>query len=99
MLLLLLHKHQFLLFLLHNSNSVSEAGITVLPQQDEIDEEGGPLEDEGEVSVEDDGSEDTVPLKWPRKPGNIDSDVLESGDSWFDGPPEGFSLTVGSVFA
>lgn len=80
------------------TDAVSEAGITVLPQQDEIDEEGGPLEDEGELSVEDDGSEDTVPLKWPRKPGNIDSDVLESGDSWFDGAPEGFSLTL-SPFA
>lgn len=37
---------------------------------------------------------DSVTLKWPRKPGISDFDLFASDDSWFDAPPEGFSLTV-----
>lgn len=33
-------------------------------------------------------------IKWPRKPGISHSDFFESEDSWFDNPPEGFSLNV-----
>jgi len=40
---------------------------------------------------------DSVTLKWPRKPGISDIDFFESDDSWFDAPPEGFSLTVSLV--
>lgn len=36
----------------------------------------------------------SVTLKWPKKPGLSDVDLFDSEDSWFDAPPEGFSLTV-----
>ncbi|KAG5625914.1 hypothetical protein H5410_011132 [Solanum commersonii] len=39
-----------------------------------------------------------APLKWPRKPGMPNYDVFESEDCWFDGPPEGFNMTL-SPFA
>lgn len=73
------------------TDAVSEAGIIVLPQLGETDE--------GEDPVEDDGLEEAAPVKWPRKPGDLTSDdVFESKDSWFETPPEGFSMTL-SPFA
>ncbi|KAE8732791.1 F2P16.20-like protein isoform 2 [Hibiscus syriacus] len=37
-------------------------------------------------------------VKWPAKPGIPRSDFFDPEDSWFDAPPEGFSLTL-STFA
>ncbi|XP_014513955.1 putative RNA polymerase II subunit B1 CTD phosphatase RPAP2 homolog [Vigna radiata var. radiata] len=72
-------------------DAVSEAGITILPRPHDAVEEG---------TIEDDDilQNDSVTLKWPRKPGVSDIDFFESDDSWFDAPPEGFSLTL-SPFA
>ncbi|KAF7826984.1 putative RNA polymerase II subunit B1 CTD phosphatase RPAP2-like protein [Senna tora] len=72
------------------TDAVSEAGIIIFPSQHDVGEEG---------TVEDDTLEkDSVTLKWPRKPGVPDIDSFDSEDSWYDPPPEGFSLTL-SPFA
>lgn len=75
-----------------NYYAVSEAGIIILPRQ-----ENG---DEGEPMEEDDGEEtsepEQTPTKWPKKPGSQYSDLFDPEDSWFDAPPESFSLTVSS---
>ncbi|XP_057539738.1 putative RNA polymerase II subunit B1 CTD phosphatase RPAP2 homolog [Amaranthus tricolor] len=68
-------------------DAVSEAGIMVLPQADE-----------GECSAKDDVVEDLAPEKWPKKPGDLSSDIFDNDSSWFECPPEGFSLTL-SPFA
>lgn len=70
--------------------AVSEAGITILPPPHDAAEEG---------TVEDADilQNDSVTLKWPRKTGISEADFFESDDSWFDAPPEGFSLTVSLV--
>lgn len=66
---------------------MSEAGIIVLPPPEMVDE--------GETSEDIDASElEQAPIKWPRKPGVPKFDYFDSEDSWFDAPPEGFSLTV-----
>ncbi|GAU21904.1 hypothetical protein TSUD_34010 [Trifolium subterraneum] len=72
-------------------DAVSEAGITILPHLPDAVEEG---------TVEDDDilGTNSVTLKWPRKPGVSEFDLFDSEDSWFDAPPEGFSLTL-SPFA
>ncbi|RDX64994.1 putative RNA polymerase II subunit B1 CTD phosphatase RPAP2-like protein, partial [Mucuna pruriens] len=72
------------------THAVSDAGIIILPHPHEAVEE----------STEEDDilQADSVTLKWPRKPGISDVDFFESDDSWFDAPPEGFSLTL-SPFA
>lgn len=52
------------------------------------------------TEVEEDSEEDAgvdaepAPIKWPRKQGISHSDFFDSEDSWFDNPPEGFSLNV-----
>ncbi|KAK7392726.1 hypothetical protein VNO78_21172 [Psophocarpus tetragonolobus] len=73
------------------TDAVSEAGIVILPCP-----HGVVNEDTEEVA--DILENDSVTLKWPRKPGISDVDIFESDDSWFDAPPEGFSLTL-SPFA
>nr|KYP49456.1 RNA polymerase II-associated protein 2 [Cajanus cajan] len=73
------------------TDAVSEAGIIILPHPHDAVEEST-LEDADILE------NDSVTLKWPRKPGISDVDFFESEDSWFDGPPEGFSLTL-SPFA
>lgn len=67
--------------------TVSDAGLIILPPPSELDgaetlEEGDMLNPEGAT------------IKWPSKPGVPNYDLLESDDSWYDNPPEGFSLTV-----
>ncbi|KAL5981631.1 hypothetical protein ACLOJK_015694 [Asimina triloba] len=69
--------------------AVDEAGIIILPSPKEADEENS--------------SEDLDMLeskrtyaKWPSKPVLLDSDILDSEDSWHDTPPEGFSLMASS---
>ncbi|OVA13023.1 Protein of unknown function DUF408 [Macleaya cordata] len=72
-------------------DAVSEAGIVILPQQHHAD--GGDSQKyENVLELE------PVPLKWPLKPGISDSELFDSEDSWYDTPPEGFSLTL-SPFA
>ncbi|CAL0299462.1 unnamed protein product [Lupinus luteus] len=73
------------------TDAVSEAGILILPcPHDAVDE--GTVEDVDMLET------DSVTLKWPRKPGFSDLDLFDSEDSWYDPPPEGFSLTL-SPFA
>lgn len=74
----------------YESCSVSEAGITILPSTHDIGEDGT-VEDVDMLE------KDSVTLKWPRKPGIPDVDLFDSEDSWYDTPPEGFSLTVSLV--
>ncbi|MCH87408.1 RNA polymerase II subunit B1 CTD phosphatase RPAP2, partial [Trifolium medium] len=73
------------------NDAVSEAGITILPHPPDAVEEG---------TVDDDDilESNSVTLKWPRKPGISEFDLFDSEESWFDAPPEGFSLTL-SPFA
>lgn len=72
-------------------DAVSEAGIIILPHTENAVEEST-------VDDVDILETDSVTLKWPRKPGISDFDLFASDDSWFDAPPEGFSLTL-SPFA
>ena len=70
---------------------MSEAGIIILPHPHDVHE--------GESPKDADMLEpEPVPLKWPRKPGISHSDIFDSDDSWYDTPPEGFSLTVSPLF-
>ncbi|XP_045808982.1 putative RNA polymerase II subunit B1 CTD phosphatase RPAP2 homolog [Trifolium pratense] len=73
------------------NDAVSEAGITILPHPPDAVEEG---------TVDDDDilESNSVTPKWPRKPGISEFDLFDSEESWFDAPPEGFSLTL-SPFA
>ncbi|KAL2941715.1 putative RNA polymerase II subunit B1 CTD phosphatase RPAP2-like protein [Bienertia sinuspersici] len=72
------------------NDAVSKAGITVLPHPESTGEE--------EQSLVDDALEEVTPEKWPNKPGSSDSEFCDSDNSWMDGVPEGFSLTL-SPFA
>ncbi|PIA60839.1 hypothetical protein AQUCO_00300399v1 [Aquilegia coerulea] len=72
------------------TNAVSEAGIVILPQPHETDNYSH--EDENMTEI------DSVPLRWPKKPGVLNSEVFGPEDSWYDPPPEGFSLNL-SPFA
>ncbi|XP_062081768.1 putative RNA polymerase II subunit B1 CTD phosphatase RPAP2 homolog [Humulus lupulus] len=69
------------------SDAMSEAGIIILPRPENVNE-GKSLEDN------DTSEPEQAPLKWPKKPGNQHSDVFNPEDSWFDAPPEGFSLNL-----
>ncbi|XP_010551019.1 PREDICTED: putative RNA polymerase II subunit B1 CTD phosphatase RPAP2 homolog [Tarenaya hassleriana] len=77
------------------SDAISKAGIVLLPNPPQVD---------GEIYKVDDSEEEETPeseptlLKWPNKPGILDSDLFDPDQSWFDGPPEAFSLTL-SAFA
>ncbi|XVF20338.1 hypothetical protein REPUB_Repub11eG0189600 [Reevesia pubescens] len=72
---------------------VSEAGLIILPCPPEADKEG-PMKDVDTLEPE----PEAAPVKWPTKPGIPHSDMFDPEDSWFDAPPEGFSLTL-STFA
>ncbi|KAK3016995.1 hypothetical protein RJ639_006561 [Escallonia herrerae] len=69
--------------------AVCEAGITILRPPDDMDVA------KETIDVVNTGP---APLKWPRKSGISEDDFFESEDSWFDSPPEGFSLSL-SPFA
>ncbi|KAJ4842332.1 hypothetical protein Tsubulata_034922 [Turnera subulata] len=73
------------------TDAISEAGVIILPQP--LHSENGDPEEDGNV-VE----EENAPLKWPTKPGIPPSEHFDPEDSWYDSPPEGFSLTL-SPFA
>ncbi|XP_028758580.1 putative RNA polymerase II subunit B1 CTD phosphatase RPAP2 homolog [Neltuma alba] len=73
------------------AEAVSEAGIIILPSPQDPGEEQT-------VEEVDSREKDLVSLKWPRKPGISDNDLFDLEDSWYDPPPEGFSLTL-SPFA
>lgn len=72
------------------SCAVSEAGLIILPSPHGVG---------GEEAIEnvDMLEKDSVTLKWPRRPGLSDVNLFDSEDSWYDPPPEGFSLTVSLV--
>ncbi|KAF8084508.1 hypothetical protein N665_0715s0014 [Sinapis alba] len=76
---------------LDTSDAAAEAGILVLPSTHQLDEEVS----EEEMSEEE---EEATLMKWPIKPGMPDSDFFDRDQSWFDGTPEGFNLTL-STFA
>lgn len=63
---------------------MSEAGIIVLPPHHAVD--GG--ESNEDVAKDQTGE---VPVC---KPGIPKSELFDPEDSWFDSPPDGFSLTV-----
>lgn len=62
------------------------AGITILPRPGDVVEEK-PTEDVTMLEPEE-------ALQWPLKPGIPRTDLFDPDDSWFDAPPDGFSLTV-----
>ncbi|KAK8697960.1 hypothetical protein V6N13_114092 [Hibiscus sabdariffa] len=79
------------------NDAVSDAGLIILPYPLEADkEEQGKNVDTLEPEAESEPEEG--PVKWPAKPGIPRSDFFDPEDSWFDAPPEGFSLTL-STFA
>lgn len=69
------------------SDAVSEAGVIILPPPHGVDA-AKPEENADDVDT------DPVQLKWPPKPGFSSSDLLDSEDSWYDSPPDGFNLTL-----
>lgn len=69
---------------------VSEAGLIILPHPHDVDEKE-PVEDTDPLEV------DPAPVKWPKKPGIPTADMFDADDSWYDAPPDGFSLTVSVV--
>ncbi|PSS28896.1 RNA polymerase II subunit B1 CTD phosphatase [Actinidia chinensis var. chinensis] len=73
------------------SNAVSEAGIIILPPPHNMDIE------ESQVNPNVLEPEPT-PSKWSGKPGVPNYNLFDSEDSWYDGPPDGFGLTL-SPFA
>ncbi|XWS74371.1 hypothetical protein CRYUN_Cryun02cG0209600 [Craigia yunnanensis] len=75
------------------TDAVSEAGLIILQCPSEADKEE-PLKDVDMLEQE----AEATPVKWPTKPGIPRSDMFDPEDSWFDAPPEGFSLTL-STFA
>ncbi|CAN8255810.1 unnamed protein product [Cochlearia groenlandica] len=82
------------------SDAAAKAGIVLLPSTHQLEEEVVVLlpsthELDEEISEEDSEEEPTL-LKWPNKPGIPDSDLFDRDQSWFDGPPEGFNLTLSS---
>ncbi|XP_057743536.1 putative RNA polymerase II subunit B1 CTD phosphatase RPAP2 homolog [Arachis stenosperma] len=73
------------------ADAVLEAGLIILPPpQDGIEKEIKENVDMEET--------ESFTVKWPQKPGFPDVDLFDNEDSWFDSPPEGFSLTL-SPFA
>lgn len=67
----------------------AKAGLVLLRSTHQLDDEVTEEQIEDEMTEE----EPTL-LKWPNKPGIPDSDLFDRDESWFDGPPEGFNLTV-----
>ncbi|OMO82815.1 hypothetical protein CCACVL1_11738 [Corchorus capsularis] len=81
------------------TDAFSEAGLIILPCPSEVDKEE-PMKDVQTLEPEPEPELETAtaPVKWPSKPGIPSSDLFDTEDSWFDAPPEGFSLTL-STFA
>ncbi|KAH9670404.1 putative RNA polymerase II subunit B1 CTD phosphatase RPAP2-like [Citrus sinensis] len=73
------------------ADAVSEAGVIILPSPRD-GHEGESMEDPDVLEPE------AALLKWPSKPGIPRSELFDPEDSWYDEPPEGFSLTL-SPFA
>ncbi|KAJ8759618.1 hypothetical protein K2173_009265 [Erythroxylum novogranatense] len=69
------------------TNAMSEAGLIILPSLPDVDQSG---------TTEDPCELEYASAKWPGKPGTNCSDIFDPEDSWFDAPPEGFSLTLSS---
>ncbi|XP_012479686.1 putative RNA polymerase II subunit B1 CTD phosphatase RPAP2 homolog [Gossypium raimondii] len=77
------------------NDAVSEAGLIILAHPLEADKEE---KVENIDTLEAEPEPEEGPVKWPTKPGIPRSDFFDPEDSWFDAPPEGFSLTL-STFA
>ncbi|OMP02460.1 hypothetical protein COLO4_11087 [Corchorus olitorius] len=77
------------------TDAFSEAGLIILPRPSEVDKEE-PMKDVQTLEPEPETA--TAPVKWPSKPGIPSYDLFDTEDSWFDAPPEDFSLTL-STFA
>lgn len=73
------------------ADAVSEAGVIILPSPHD-GHEGESMEDPDVLEPE------AALLKRPSKPGIPRSELFDPEDSWYDEPPEGFSLTL-SPFA
>lgn len=73
------------------ADAVSEAGVIILPSPRD-GHEGESMEDPDVLEPE------AALLKWPSKPGIPRSELFDPEDSWYDEPPEGFSLML-SPFA
>ncbi|KAK6915714.1 hypothetical protein RJ641_020831 [Dillenia turbinata] len=74
-------------------DAVSEAGVIILPHPHDVNN-GDP-----EVDVDTFKREtEPAPLKWPRKHGLTNLDVFDPENSWYNSPPEGFTLDL-STFA
>lgn len=69
---------------------MSEAGIIVLPPPEELNESKA----QGNFDMLDSESSS---LKWPMEPNSSDAKLFDSSDSWYDDPPEGFSLNVSEI--
>lgn len=73
------------------ADAVSEAGVIILPSPHD-GHEGESMENPDVLEPE------AALLKRPSKPGIPRSELFDPEDSWYDEPPEGFSLTL-SPFA
>ncbi|KDP37902.1 hypothetical protein JCGZ_05341 [Jatropha curcas] len=73
------------------NDAMSEAGVIVLPQPHH-------LAPGDSTDIADMLERESASLKWPAKPAVEQSDLFDSEDSWYDAPPEGFSLML-SPFA
>lgn len=71
----------------HSSVAFSEAELIVMPPPHEMTEAKS-LENGDVIDT------DTSLIKWPAKQGITDDDPFDSENSWYDIPPEGFSLTL-----
>lgn len=67
----------------------AKAGIVLLPSTHQLDEKVSEEQIEKDMAEEEENL-----LMCPNKPGMPDSDIFDRDQSWFDGPPVGFSLTV-----
>ncbi|KAF9591686.1 hypothetical protein IFM89_005558 [Coptis chinensis] len=72
------------------TDAVSEAGIKIWPQPYDADK----YSEEEEEMID----PELVPLRWPKKPGVLNSEEFNPEESWYDPPPVEFSLTL-SPFA
>ncbi|XP_056165764.1 putative RNA polymerase II subunit B1 CTD phosphatase RPAP2 homolog isoform X2 [Syzygium oleosum] len=73
------------------SDAFDSAGLIILPHPHDADGIE-PVEDTDPLEV------DPAPVKWPNKPGIPTADLFDADDSWYEAPPDGFSLAL-SPFA
>ncbi|GKV01333.1 hypothetical protein SLEP1_g13890 [Rubroshorea leprosula] len=74
-------------------DAASDTGIIILLRPSDANEEE-PVEG---AQCADQPEPETAPLRWPKRPGISDSDMLDPEESWIDTPPEGFCLTLSLI--